>query len=99
MDLTLLFQLKIIFLILKVQNTFELKVSCLKYILLHKVSDGIPLLGLSSFCIIRKLGWYYAKRDRIIFYDSSFFVRLLMVEGLNNSLILSNAVKQMFCSF
>jgi hypothetical protein len=40
MDLTLLFQLKIIFLILKVQNTFELKVS-LKYILLHKVSDGI----------------------------------------------------------
>jgi hypothetical protein len=48
MDLTLLFQLKIIFLILKVQNTFELKVSCLKYILLHKVSDGIPLLlGLS----------------------------------------------------
>jgi hypothetical protein len=35
-------------LILKVQNTFELKVSCLKYILLHKVSDGIPLLlGLS----------------------------------------------------
>jgi hypothetical protein len=34
MDLTLLFQLKIIF-ILKVQNTFELKVSCLKYILFY----------------------------------------------------------------
>jgi hypothetical protein len=44
MDLTLLFQLKIIFLIFKSTKHFELKVSCLKYILLHKVSDGIPLL-------------------------------------------------------
>jgi hypothetical protein len=74
MDLTLLFQLKIIFLILKVQNTFELKVSCLKYILLHKVSDGIPLLlGLSPFCIIRKLGWYYANGAGLYFMIVVFF--------------------------
>jgi hypothetical protein len=89
MDLT--FQLKIIFfLILKVQNTFELKVSCLKYILLHKVSDGIPLLlGLSLSVSLEKV--VLCETDWI-FYDSS-FQRLLMVEGLNNSLILSNAVK------
>jgi hypothetical protein len=55
MDLTLLFQLKIIFLIFKSTKHFEL-VGCLNTFLLHKVSDGIPLLlGLSPFCIIRKL--------------------------------------------
>jgi hypothetical protein len=58
------------------------------------VSDGIPLLlGLSPFCIIRKLGWYYAKREGLYFMIVFSFARLLMVEGLNNSLILSNAVK------